>query len=545
MTQSKNEVVDGLADDEDPAFMTPSDNHFDTNDVFDDSTTAPLADKFDRAPFLEDDEAGDQPILPRDREQRTAMYDYAYEKSMSHAESRLFYQRQQLASKNPEVSGSQSPIPPSRSRTGITSIPNSADLESHSRSPSITSHISNPSYNLVHSAVDAPAIVGTNSRGLGAEGFTASQSPAIASQDGASFARTHSDNLTLADQAAQSHALHPGLPHEHKPYLLATEGIHGAGAGIGTGQGAGGYAISEDAITAELGVICRKIQGLLDTRHKYIRLSLQRQGDNPKDEAGWNIYPPPPEPAWDEEKDLPGVTNTSNSLIMPPTNRATTQTGPTGTGTGTAPPSSTRKRRKLGQDIGEDFDMSELPSPPGPSPMVFKLDDSSVFQVYESAEACESNQPIVQIPCLRDFYMDLDAIIDVTTNGPIKSFAFKRLSYLERKFQLHALLNEYQEMADSKKVPHRDFYNVRKVDTHVHHSACMNQKHLLRFIKSKIKKSPDEVVLFRDGKHLTLREVFESINLTAYDLSIDTLDMHVSLPMLFYTIRSLELTNNV
>jgi AMP deaminase len=44
-----------------------------------------------------------------------------------------------------------------------------------------------------------------------------------------------------------------------------------------------------------------------------------------------------------------------------------------------------------------------------------------------------------------------------------------------------------------------------------------------------MRKSPDEVVLFRDGKHLTLREVFESINLTAYDLSIDTLDMHVSI----------------
>jgi AMP deaminase len=58
----------------------------------------------------------------------------------------------------------------------------------------------------------------------------------------------------------------------------------------------------------------------------------------------------------------------------------------------------------------------------------------------------------------------------------------------------------------------------------------MNQKHLLRFIKSKMRKSPDEVVLFRDGKHLTLREVFESINLTAYDLSIDTLDMHVRSP---------------
>ena len=30
----------------------------------------------------------------------------------------------------------------------------------------------------------------------------------------------------------------------------------------------------------------------------------------------------------------------------------------------------------------------------------------------------------------------------------------------------------------------------------------------------------------RDGKEMTLREVFDSLNLTAYDLSIDTLDMH-------------------
>lgn len=56
---------------------------------------------------------------------------------------------------------------------------------------------------------------------------------------------------------------------------------------------------------------------------------------------------------------------------------------------------------------------------------------------------------------------------------------------------MYILLNEFQEIADSKRVPHRDFYNVRKVDTHVHHSSCMNQKHLLRFIKSKMKKSPN------------------------------------------------------
>ena len=48
----------------------------------------------------------------------------------------------------------------------------------------------------------------------------------------------------------------------------------------------------------------------------------------------------------------------------------------------------------------------------------------------------------------------------------------------------------------------------------MHHSACMHQKHLLRFIKSKLRKEPDEVVIFRDGKYLTLKEVFESLNLT-------------------------------
>lgn len=58
------------------------------------------------------------------------------------------------------------------------------------------------------------------------------------------------------------------------------------------------------------------------------------------------------------------------------------------------------------------------------------------------------------------------------------------------------MLNADREFLAQKSAPHRDFYNVRKVDTHVHHSACMNQKHLLRFIKSKLRKEPDEVCIF-------------------------------------------------
>ena len=135
-------------------------------------------------------------------------------------------------------------------------------------------------------------------------------------------------------------------------------------------------------------------------------------------------------------------------------------------------------------------------------------------------------QSISDVPSLREYYMDMERIISVSSDGPAKSFAFRRLQYLEARWNLYSLLNEYHETAVSKKNPHRDFYNVRKVDTHVHHSACMNQKHLLRFIKHKLRYSKDEKVIIRDGGVLTLDQVFKSLNLTGYDLSIDTLDMH-------------------
>ena len=49
--------------------------------------------------------------------------------------------------------------------------------------------------------------------------------------------------------------------------------------------------------------------------------------------------------------------------------------------------------------------------------------------------------------------------------GPVSSYAFKRLELLAARFSLHILLNDTRELDAQKSVPHRDFYNVRKVDT--------------------------------------------------------------------------------
>eukprot|EP00803_Ostreobium_quekettii_P007072 evm.model.scf_2483.1 EVM.evm.TU.scf_2483.1 scf_2483:1820-9003(+) len=146
-----------------------------------------------------------------------------------------------------------------------------------------------------------------------------------------------------------------------------------------------------------------------------------------------------------------------------------------------------------------------------------------VYHVYKE----DSSQTMFPLPGdLGDFINDVQHILKIGAMGPVKTFCFQRLMLLEQKFNLHVMMNADKEFLAQRSAPHRDFYNVRKVDTHVHHSSCMNQKHLLRFIKCKLRKEPDEIVIFRDGKYLTLAEVFESLQLTGYDLNVDTMDMH-------------------
>lgn len=399
----------------------------------------------------------DDELLPRDRQRRTAQYDYASEKSMSQADAKLFYQRHRQETKDFEPHS-----PALSAMSGAASTHLNGKMNVTSRSSTFGG--------------DASTAIGLSRQSTRTTG------------EGTVLGSEHGADANVAGQpSVQAEATTP-----QAAAATTTAADHGS---------APNFIHEEAAVAPELVNIARNIQKLLDTRHRYLEISCQRAEDNPRDDPSWRIYPPPPEPAW-----YPAVEQ----------HHSQHKDG------------QQRTKRKPGQDIGEDFILDDCLPVPEASHMVWQLDEAGVFQAYEDEDALKRNNPIAEIPTLRQYFMDLDIISDVLVQGPSKSFAFRRLQLLEGKFNLHMLTNEYQEVADSKKVPHRDFYNVRKVDTHVHHSACMNQKHLLRFIKSKMKKNPDEVVLFRDGKQLTLKEVFESINLTAYDLSIDTLDMHVS-----------------
>lgn len=430
-----------------------------------------------------------------DPQVKTAYYNSAAEKSLSHAEAKLFFQRHQLETSQHDAEAYN---PLDRARTFSSATDGDGGL---SRTTSTASRRSGRGYvrrernwRPAEGIANSPILKGTEPRGTDSE--------------------VHIDDSQYDTDDA-----------------VGTEtGLESVMEGLDT-QG--------PDISPELSAISINIKRVLDIRHKYIKLSLQSPGDNPKDGSDWIIYPPPPNPTWDEKKGRPfGQTCGSDSLssskvLAVETDHLQSNFSPVSSKNRDStqqqlPMSPAVKHRKPGQDIGEDFDMRDLLPLPGKDEYTsFKLDQGSVYQIFQTTQLARNNSPIVPVPTLREFYIDMDQVQNVSSDGPTKSFAFRQLDILEGRFHLYFLVNSYQETADCKRVPHRDFYNVRKVDTHVHHSACMNQKHLLRFIKSKMKKSPDEVVMFRDNKELTLKEVFESINLTAYDLSIDTLDMHV------------------
>ncbi|KAG7472716.1 hypothetical protein MATL_G00111810 [Megalops atlanticus] len=171
----------------------------------------------------------------------------------------------------------------------------------------------------------------------------------------------------------------------------------------------------------------------------------------------------------------------------------------------------------------DPFNTKDLPENLG---YVARMHEGIVY-VYSNAEAADKHQPKdLPFPDYATFIDDMNFLIALIAQGPTKTYTHRRLKFLLSKFNVHEMLNEMEEMKELKNNPHRDFYNCRKVDTHIHAAACMNQKHLLRFIKKSYRVDADRVVQNVKGKDVTLKELFEGLKLHPYDLTVDSLDVH-------------------
>jgi AMP deaminase len=84
------------------------------------------------------------------------------------------------------------------------------------------------------------------------------------------------------------------------------------------------------------------------------------------------------------------------------------------------------------------------------------------------------------------------------------------------------LINDLREQRATQFDP-RDFYTIIKVDTHVHLSAAMTSKHLLDFIKHKVKTCPNVRVssITSLSLSLSLSLTHTHTHLSLYSKSID------------------------
>ncbi|KAH0521118.1 AMP deaminase 3 [Microtus ochrogaster] len=192
-----------------------------------------------------------------------------------------------------------------------------------------------------------------------------------------------------------------------------------------------------------------------------------------------------------------------------------------------------------GESVPLEEGLPDFHPPPLPQEDPYCLDDAppnlgylvrmqgGILFVYDNQMMLERQEPhSLPYPDLETYTVDMSHILALITDGPTKTYCHRRLNFLESKFSLHEMLNEMSEFKELKSNPHRDFYNVRKVDTHIHAAACMNQKHLLRFIKHTYQTEPDRTVAEKLGRKITLRQVFDSLHMDPYDLTVDSLDVH-------------------
>lgn len=119
------------------------------------------------------------------------------------------------------------------------------------------------------------------------------------------------------------------------------------------------------------------------------------------------------------------------------------------------------------------------------------------------------------------FFFELQQIVH---NGECRTYCSKRLKIMETKFELYKVEHGEEEEGEQRNIGVQDFYQVTKVDTHVHLSTCMNQKHLLRFIQHKAKVEPHTLV----WKNKTLEQVFHMLNIDPDRLTTDRLNMRAN-----------------
>jgi len=213
-------------------------------------------------------------------------------------------------------------------------------------------------------------------------------------------------------------------------------------------------------------------------------LSLPQDGDNPKDDPNWSIYPPPPGPAWYEEKDRANPTTGKNSqvnsirtvwcylsgLILETVIISETSALQVWSQTPLSPqtPKATQQEAEARPGYCEDFELEDCLPVPGLRNGHFAWMRTVSTKFYEMQKQMSLIHHHQYPHNPRVLHALPRRLLNVSSDGPARA-SHSPTPVPGRQVQfIRTSQRISKRWQTSKKVPHRDFYNVRKVDTHVH-----------------------------------------------------------------------------
>ncbi|KAL6940189.1 hypothetical protein ACO0QE_004084 [Hanseniaspora vineae] len=118
-----------------------------------------------------------------------------------------------------------------------------------------------------------------------------------------------------------------------------------------------------------------------------------------------------------------------------------------------------------------------------------------------------------EIKKITEFIKDYDRVsefIDEFCQGYYKTYVTKKNNYLLNKFELYTNLCSNLEIQQTKMIPHKDFYNVLKVDPDLLINGCFSIHQLNNFVMEKLRTESKKIVVELDGQRKTLGELFKT-----------------------------------
>ena len=129
---------------------------------------------------------------------------------------------------------------------------------------------------------------------------------------------------------------------------------------------------------------------------------------------------------------------------------------------------------------------------------------------------------MVEVPSIEDFSRDYNNLVEMVSDGAMRSFCFQRLQMLSTSFKMHTTLNRTIEQEEQNNLLGTDFYRTLKIDNHIHAAAAPSAKQFVEFVRRKLENEGDTVI---NDNGQTLSEAFKAAGLDKDHLTIDAFNV--------------------